>query len=66
MNFKGRKKVTAWWSYTVSGVTKSAEELHDLVRRRSSSFLARWKRRECQNVEKKSMNSDDQLLLGGC
>lgn len=42
MNFKGREKVTAWWSDTVSGVTEGGEVLQDLVKTRSSWFPARW------------------------
>ena len=70
MNFKGREKVTAWWSDTVSGVTEGGEVLQDLVKTRSSWFPARWVggegKRVRSNVEKKSMNSEERSFSGGC
>ena len=42
VNFKGREKMTVWWSDTESGLTESAEVLHDLEKRRSSWFSALW------------------------
>ena len=41
LSFEGRERVRAWWSDTMSGVTKSAEALHYLMKTRSSWFPAR-------------------------
>ena len=41
VNFKGREKVTAWWSDTVSRVMESDKVLQDLVKTRWGRFPAR-------------------------
>ena len=51
VNFKGREKVTAWWSDTVSRVMESDKVLQDLVKTRWGRFPARWVGGEGESVK---------------